>query len=239
MRKKNKILLLSILIIGVLILLFLISQKTLNMIHGDGSDSFDSEKHGPYIGYIKSSAAENIDIYTEIDGQYIASVPKNLISNFLAQNPGVTGEEIWLDADFYCGNSGKMFWAYAVSRPAFFSCISNLYTLSEKQNICYDIIEGGAVTGAVFVSEKVGFIGLKKPTELGFEIRATFDSGISWKTIEAEPPEIWTESCTLIPITDGADEGGMTYPFIVRDGEDETVIHLSTNDGGKTWYWEY
>ena len=121
------------------------------------------------------------------------------------------------------------------------SSIVNLYTSLENnekiENYYFDITNGGVVTGAVFVSEKIGFIGLSVPTELGFEIYATLDSGISWSLVEIEPPRDWTNSSLLIPVTKAFNMDDGVYPFILSKTSDEKIIYLVTNDGGSSWSW--
>lgn len=223
-------------------LIFVFSQKTQNKSEINNSNSDNFETHGPYVGYISDSDEEKIDIYTKMNGEYVTSVTAKAILSFLNSNYEHEQHPQEVAADFYCGTNGNFQWVYAVSKPSFHSGIVNLYTSLENnektENYYFDITAGGVVTGAVFVSEKVGFIGLSVPTELGFEIYATLDSGKSWEPVEAEPPREWSSSYSLTPVTNGFDVDDESYPFILDKISDKQIIYLITDDGGNTWYWK-
>ena len=194
------------------------------------------------MGYVSDFDREKIDIYTNTDGEYVTSVTTKMLSNFLGQNyePEQTTHKV--AADFYCGINGNLKWVYVVSKPAFHSSIVNLYTSQENnektENNYFDIANGGVVTGAVFVSEKIGFIGLSVPTELGFEIYATLDAGASWKLIEIQPPSEWSNSYSLTPVTNdfGLDDGA--FPFILDRISNKQIIYLTLDDSKSTWCWK-
>ena len=232
---------LFIAIIVLISLLFAFHQKAQNVseLHTANGNSF--ETHGPYAGYIQDSDREKIDIYTK--GEYVTSVAAEIISNFLSQNNEKEQSAYTVTADFYCGMNGDLKWVYATSRPAFHSSIVNLYTSSFENNertesYYFDITSGGVVTRAVFVSDKVGFVGLNTPTELGFEIYATFDAGESWELVEVQPPCKWSNRYSLIPVTSGSDANNGLYPFILDKVSDKQIIYLTSDDNGSTWYWK-
>ncbi len=199
------------------------------------------QNHGSYVGYISDSDKEKIDIHTSANDEYVTSIPTKVVSNFPHQNSEQNKPKQQVAADFYCGMNGNMKWVYAVAKPVFHSSIVNLYTASinnsETENYYFDITNGGIVTGAVFVSEKVGFIGISIPTDLGFEIYATLDSGVSWKAIEVEPPKDWSNSYFLTPVMNDSDIEDGIYPFVLDKLSDKQMIYLTTDDYGSTWRW--
>lgn len=194
---------------------------------------------GPYVGYVRNSDSEKIDLYTR-DGTYVTSAAAKLLSGFLnlPDEPAKAADTV--AADFYCGKNGNLTWVYAASKPTFHSSAVNLYTFSETENTetyYFDIVHGGIVTGAVFVSDTVGFVGLRTPTERGFELYATFDAGASWKCMDIQPPHAWSNRYALIPVSGGfsAKEG---YPFILDTISETQMLYLASEDGGNTWFWK-
>lgn len=245
MFKKNKNYVFASLFITIIVLvpLFLTFHQKSHNESEYNSNANNFKTCGPYTGYLSVSDREKIDIYTNTDSEYVTSVTTKIVSNFLNQNYEQEQPTYKVAADFYCGINGDLKWVYAASRPAFHSSIVNLYTSSCENNertesYYFDITSGGVVTGAVFVSEKIGFIGLSVPTELGFEIYATLDSGISWSLVEIEPPSEWSNSYSMIPVVNGfnIDEG--IYPFVIDKKSDKKIIYLTTDDSGNTWCWK-
>ena len=245
MLKRNKNYVFASLFITIIVLVplfFTFHQKMQNDSASPNSIVDDFETCGPHIGYVSDSDREKIDIYTNTNGEYVTSVTTEIVSNFLNQNYEQEQPTYKVAADFYCGVNENLKWVYVASKPVFHSSIVNLYTSLENnekiENHYFDITNGGVVTGAVFVSEKIGFIGLSVPTELGFEIYATLDSGISWSLVEIEPPSEWSNSYSMIPVVNGfnIDEG--IYPFVIDKKPDKKIIYLTTDDSGNTWCWK-
>ncbi len=244
MLKRNKNYVFASLFITIIVLVplfFTFHQKMQNDSVSPNSIVDDFETCGPHIGYVSDSDREKIDIYTNTNGEYVTSVTTEIVSNFLNQNYEQEQPAYKVVADFYCGINGNLKWVYASSKPAFHSSIVNLYTSLENnekiENHYFDITNGGVVTGAVFVSEKIGFVGLSVPTDLGFEIYVTLDAGITWKLVKIGPPSDWTNSSLLIPVTKAFNMDDGVYPFILSKTSDEKIIYLVTNDGGSSWSW--
>ena len=195
---------------------------------------------GPYVGYVRNSDSEKIDLYTN-DGAYVTSVAAKILSGFLNQPDEPKNAFDTVAADFYCGKSGKLTWVYAVSKPTFHSSAVNLYTFSETENTemyYFDIVHGGIVTGAVFASDTVGFVSLRTPTERGFELYATFDAGASWKRVDIQPPYAWSNRYSLSPVTSGLSAEDDVYLFMLDTLSAKQMLYLVSEDGGNTWFWK-
>lgn len=195
---------------------------------------------GPYVGYVRNSDSEKIDLYTR-DGTYVTSAAAKTLSGFLNPSDEPAKAADTVAADFYCGKSGKLTWVYAVSKPTFHSSAVNLYTFSETENTemyYFDIVHGGIVTGAVFASDTVGFVSLRTPTERGFELYATFDAGASWKRVDIQPPYAWSNRYSLIPVTGGFSVEDGVYPFMLDTLSEKQLLYLASEDGGNTWFWK-
>lgn len=200
----------------------------------------DAKTCGPYVGYTHDSDSEKIDLYTN-DGAYVTSVAAKILSGFLnpSEEPAKAADTV--AADFYCGKSGKLTWVYAVSKPTFHSSAVNLYTFMETEKTekyYFDITHGGIVTGAVFVSDTVGFVGLRTPTERGFELYASFDAGASWKRMDIQLPHAWSNRYSLSPVTGGFSVEDGVYPFMLDTLSEKQLLYLASEDGGNTWFWK-
>lgn len=195
---------------------------------------------GPYVGYVRNSDSEKIDLYTN-DGAYVTSVAVKILSGFLNQPDEPKNAFDTVAADFYCGKNGNLTWVYAASKPTFHSSAVNLYTFSETENTemyYFDIVHGGIVTGAVFASDTVGFVSLRTPTERGFELYATFDAGASWKRVDIQPPYAWSNRYSLIPVTSGLSAEDDVYLFMLDTLSAKQMLYLVSEDGGNTWFWK-
>lgn len=202
--------------------------------------SEDAKTGGPYVGYTRDFDSEKIDLYTN-DGAYVTSVAAKILSGFLNQPDEPKNAFDTVAADFYCGKSGKLTWVYAVSKPTFHSSAVNLYTFMETEKTekyYFDITHGGIVTGAVFVSDTVGFVGLRTPTERGFELYASFDAGASWKRMDIQLPHAWSNRYSLSPVTGGFSEEDGVYPFMLDTLSEKQLLYLASEDGGNTWFWK-
>lgn len=195
---------------------------------------------GPYVGYVRNSDSEKIDLYTR-DGTYVTSAAAKILSGFLNPSDEPAKAADTVAADFYCGKSGKLTWVYAVSKPTFHSSAVNLYTFMETEKTekyYFDITHGGIVTGAVFVSDTVGFVGLRTPTERGFELYASFDAGASWKRVDIQLPHAWSNRYSLSPVTGGFSVEDGVYPFMLDTLSEKQLLYLASEDGGNTWFWK-
>lgn len=195
---------------------------------------------GPYVGYVRNSDSEKIDLYTR-DGTYVTSAAAKILSGFLNPSDEPKNAFDTVAADFYCGKNGNLTWVYAASKPTFHSSAVNLYTFSETENTemyYFDIVHGGIVTGAVFASDTVGFVSLRTPTERGFELYATFDAGASWKRVDIQPPYAWSNRYSLIPVTGGFSVEDGVYPFMLDTLSEKQLLYLASEDGGNTWFWK-
>ena len=242
MLKKKKKYLYASLLVTALILVLLIFTFCLRT----KDNSINFEINGPYVGYIENSVNGKINIYTEKGGEYVTSVPIKMISNFLGKQPELSYKETYLNAYFYCGSKENLEWTYVVSKPTFFTSIVNYYALYGEESVeicCYDITAGGIVTGAAFVSDMIGFIGLQLPTDIGFEIYTTQDSGRSWNPIEVAQPDGWLDTSVLVPVSWESPYECSSYPFILNNSmnsvDDRKIIYLTTDNDGESWYWSY
>ncbi len=197
-------------------------------------------ENSTYHGSVSGAHPERLDIYTA-SGAHVTSIPTEAISNFYASElpNAFDAAEVLIDANFYYGKTGDLEWTFVVSKPAFFSSVVNLFVRGGDHpdgELYMDIASGGIVMGASFVTEKNGFITLQTPTDKGFELLYTADSGKTWQSVEVEPPEGFTPTSYVVPDTlpDGKDEG--LYPFtLVKETGEETVWLALDEDGKGKW----
>ncbi len=198
---------------------------------------------GPFVGYIKDAETEFIDVYTEENGKYIMSIPYAVFEDFPASDRSSEGYTFgWMLADIYCGNIGDFVWAFVSTGPVMLSsnvnvCVS--YDGGKSWSFERRCMRDGSVTGALFISDKVGFITYEDTMYNVPRINRTIDGGKTWEITEVEVPEIFHKDCyftTLMPVFDGE---YIVCPVRVDDENREIfTVNLVSRDGGASWGWE-
>lgn len=194
---------------------------------------------GPFVGYVKTAAADTFDIYTKKNGIYVMSLPKSLFKDFPANDfePG------WMDdIDFYCGSIENFTWAVVCTGPSGGTGNENVCTSSDGGKTWWIgnryAMYSGTGTGAGFASSKIGFISYRYFADRGPEISRTTDGGKTWHRMTVKIPEYLREyrMTPLVPAFSG-DSG--VYPIMLYDNDGNTsMAYLVTKDCGMTWKWK-
>lgn len=157
-----------------------VSSEIGNLLVKDGAE---------YVGYIENAETDFIKVYTEIDGEYVMSIPWAVIEYFPANDRNSEGYEFgWIEhVSFYCGQIEDFVWVVASSKPAFGASNVNICTSADGGKNWYvdnmQLLRFGIVDGAKFVSEEEGYISLFDIGGNGPGFAQTIDGGKSWECI--------------------------------------------------------
>lgn len=200
----------------------------------------------PYVGYVKNEESDSIDLYTEENGDYIASIPWEMIARF----PGVENAPKaytvgWMhNVSVYYGEIGDFRWAVLTTERMMGGSNKSICTSSDGGKTWWvnDLNQTltGWVTGAAFATEKVGFISLGTWDDRPYTpvINRTLDGGRTWERLQVGVPDAYAdfEKIPLTPVFDG--QNG-SYPIQLQvHSETVATVCLVTADGGMTWAWE-
>lgn len=217
---------------------------------------------GPFVAFVSKGENAELKIYTEKDGEYITSIP-NDISKMEIENREKYGEnfkfgylipkESWSDIPVYYGEIDSFRWVFLATvkdsgggyNPL---CVSFDDGRSWIYKDTYDL-PSDVLTGAVFVSDKVGFIGYRYFEDFGPKIYRTLDGGTIFERIELPMPQGFeyensVDAPRMTPLVPTFKENTVIYPvelrFNTRFGTPvgSKIINLVSDDGGMTFKWE-
>jgi len=191
---------------------------------------------GGAVGYLEEDDADEIQLYTRRGGDYLLSIPRTIIKDFLAPD----WEAGWMNLYFYTGSIGSFRWVIVCSGTAMGSGTMNCCTSADGGKT-WTIHESsrftGAVTGALFVSEQVGYISHQYFNDNGPSISQTTDGGKTWQRLALTIPER-LQSYKMVPGTPFKEQDTWLYPIALhtdRGAEDETYL---LSDDGLNWRWD-
>ncbi len=200
---------------------------------------------GPFIGYVADAETPWIDVYTEVDGDYITKIPYDIFDNWPATDRTFEGwTSGWMEGiSVYYTKFGDFRWAIIATNDSNLGTgHKNVATSSDGGETWqighyYDNYVG-TVTGAGFASEKVAFMSMRYFTDYGPEIARTLDGGKTWERLEIEVPDLLREK-RMTPLTPHFNGKTGYYPIrCEQNGLADEIVYLTTSDGGMTWDWD-
>lgn len=186
---SKKAVVLSVVLAVLLVLGALIISGYMNEKASSEIGNLVAENGAEYVGYIENAETDFIKVYTEIDGEYVMSIPWAVIEYFPANDRNSEGYEFgWIEhVSFYCGQIEDFVWVVASSKPVLGASNVNICTSADGGKNWYvdnmQLLRFGIVDGAEFVSKEEGYISLRDIGGNGPGFAQTIDGGKSWDCI--------------------------------------------------------
>lgn len=190
---------------------------------------------GPFVPYFRDNI---IELYTKKDGVHIADIPADITRDF----PASDGLDGWYEyIDVYCGGISDFRWAVLTTGPVMGNSNYNLCT-SFDGGMTWNIgdrasLPSGTVTGAIFISSEIGFIGYRHFMTGGPEIAQTQDGGKTWEMVYLSQLDFLSDY-RMDPMTPEYTDGILRFPIKAENEDGEEIIYIVSNDSGKTWQWD-
>ncbi len=195
------------------------------------ADNFE----GALAGHLAATTSETIELYTRRDGSLVTSIPRETVADFFnyEQKPG------WMIQRFYYGEIDDFRWVLVCSPTAMGEGVQSVstsrdggktWTVGQRTNFT------NAVTGAIFLSETVGYISHSYGTGQGPNICRTTDGGTTWERLEMSIPD----QLAAYKMQGGipfVENGLWLYPVVLygtNGAEDEVFLY---SKDGLTWDW--